>query len=163
MTQRARTGSNVEDKTMSDRFHCYCPCGSCEDLSHCYRGECDAPRPNLEVVIAEAVANFIAGDDREWVDEYEPAQRDEFVASIPRLLAALKANGIEVVERDRLTQMIKACNENAENAAEDKSAHCEEMFYRGQAVAYSVVVDGTLEDYEQVIAGTADAAESSHE
>lgn len=92
---------------MSDRFHCYCPCGSCEDFSHCYRGECDAPKPNLEVAIAEAVANFIAGDDREWVDEYEPAQRDEFVASIPRLLAALKAARIAVVELPERSRHIR--------------------------------------------------------
>lgn len=83
---------------MSDRFHCYCPCGSCEDFSHCYRGECDAPKPSLWAVIAEAVANFIAEDDQEWAEEYTQAQRDEFAASIPRLLAALKAAGIAVVE-----------------------------------------------------------------
>lgn len=36
-----------------------------------------------------------------------------------------------------------------------------EWVERDEAVAYSVVLDGTLEDYEQVIAGTADAAEAS--
>ena len=83
---------------MNARFHCYCPCGSCEEFSHCYRGECDAPKPSLWAVIAEAVANFIAEDDQEWAEEYTQAQRDEFAASIPRLLAALKAASVAVVE-----------------------------------------------------------------
>ena len=55
-------------------------------------------------VIAEAVANFIAEDDQEWAEEYTQAQRDEFAASIPRLLAALKAASVAVVELPALSE-----------------------------------------------------------
>lgn len=44
---------------------------------------------------------------------------------------------------EQLEQLVKACNESADDAAAE-DAHCEEMFYRGQALAFSIARDGTL-------------------
>lgn len=29
---------------LGEHYHCYCPCGGCENFEHCHKGECDAPK-----------------------------------------------------------------------------------------------------------------------
>jgi len=53
---------------------------------------------------------------------------------------------------EQLEQLVKACNEHADDAAAE-DAHCEEMFYRGQALGYSVARDGTLATHLAVLRG----------
>lgn len=48
--------------------------------------------------IAEVLVSFFANDDQEWAEGYDQAERDEFVATIPQLIAALKSKGIAVVQ-----------------------------------------------------------------
>lgn len=37
---------------MADNFHCWCPCGRCEEFRHCHGGECDAPPTDLAAEFA---------------------------------------------------------------------------------------------------------------
>ena len=62
-----------------------------------------APAPlaasdHANAAIAEVLVSFLANDDQEWAEGYDQDERDEFVAAIPKLIAALKSKGIAVVE-----------------------------------------------------------------
>ena len=54
----------------------------------------------MNAAFAESLVNFLANDNQEWAEGYDQAERDEFVATIPDLLTALRSKGIDVVTAD---------------------------------------------------------------
>lgn len=67
--------------------------------------------------------------------------------------AILAIPGIAVVELDHMTKWLdnqaKQCAETAEDCAEEPEAHCEEMFYRGQAVGFKIASERLAADAER--------------
>lgn len=67
--------------------------------------------------------------------------------------AILAIPGIAVVELDHtikwLDDQAKHCTETAEDCEEEPEAHCEEMFYRGQAVGFRIASKRLAADAER--------------
>lgn len=43
---------------LGEHYHCYCPCGGCENFEHCYCGECDAPKTFQDLATARLVPGY---------------------------------------------------------------------------------------------------------